>query len=63
MRLATMTAVITLSLTTAAPTFAQADPQLARDVDAFVSQLMTHNVAPGLAIAVVRGNEPLIING
>ncbi|HEX6063658.1 MAG TPA: serine hydrolase domain-containing protein, partial [Longimicrobiales bacterium] len=58
-----MTAVITLSLTTAAPTFAQADPQLARDVDAFVSQLMTHNVAPGLAIAVVRGNEPVLIKG
>ncbi len=63
MRLITVIAAITLSLTTSAPAFAQADAQLARDVDAFVTQLMTYNVTPGLAIAVVKGNEPVLIRG
>jgi CubicO group peptidase (beta-lactamase class C family) len=63
MRLASITAVVTLSLAAAGSAFAQADAQLARDVDAFINQAMALNATPGLAIAVVKGSEPVLVKG
>ena len=52
------------SVVLAAPAAAQVtDEQLAADIDAFISQLMALNVTPGLAVAVVKGSEPVLIKG
>lgn len=39
------------------------DPALAADIDAFANRIMALQVTPGLAIAVVKGSDPVLIKG
>jgi CubicO group peptidase (beta-lactamase class C family) len=45
--------------------FAQSpqDKQFASDVDAFVARVMALDVTPGLSIAVVKGDQPILVKG
>ena len=64
MRLQKWVALLMVTLATTRVAAAQTtDPRLAADIDAFVNRVMAMNVTPGLAIAVVKGNEPVIVKG
>ena len=64
MRLQKWGALLLVTLASARIAAAQTtDLKLAADIDAFVNRVMSMNVTPGLAIAVVKGNEPVIVKG
>lgn len=64
MRFSKLALSVLLTFAPAAQASAQtADRQLAGDIDAFITRLMALNVTPGLAVAVVKGSEPVLIKG
>jgi CubicO group peptidase (beta-lactamase class C family) len=50
-------------VTAPAPAQSPADRALAADVDSFVQRLMTISGTPGLGVAVVQGNRPILVKG
>lgn len=62
----TLLSCVALAITALAdPTAAETDPAAARaDIDAFIRRAMTElGTTPGLAVAVVQGTEPVLVQG
>ena len=53
----------TLVCATMASARSPADRALAADVDTLVQRIMSISGTPSLAIAVVKGNQPLLVKG
>jgi CubicO group peptidase (beta-lactamase class C family) len=54
---------ILLAASTAVPASAQNNRQIAADVDAFVQRVVSLSGTAGLSIAVVKGDQPLLVKG